>query len=147
VVDFSKLTREDWMVGGGGILLFIFLLILPWYTESALGYSASQAATSSPYAIWGVLALIATIVVVADWALETFSPQTQLPTTQLGRAMTRASLAGLAFVLLLIKLIAHTGNWGWGFYVDMILSIVVVYGAWAAAQGKSTPVHSGSTTL
>ena len=139
-MDFSKFSREDWMVGGGGILLIIFLLVLPWFHESVAGYSASQSATSSPYAIWGILALIVSIFVYADWALATFSPQTTIPTTQLGREMTRAAAAGLAVLLLLIKLLAHTSNWGWGFYVDIILSLVVLYGAWAIAQGKSTPV-------
>jgi hypothetical protein len=140
-VDFSKLSREDWMVGGGGILLIIFLLALPWYSVSAGIYgSYTASATGSPYSIWGVLALIVVIVVVVDWALATFSPQTQLPTTQLGRELTRAALAGLALLLLLIKLIAHTGNWGWGFYIDIIFAIVVVVGAWFTSQGRSTPV-------
>jgi uncharacterized protein (DUF486 family) len=130
------------MVGGGGILLIIFLFVLPWYTESYGPISASQNAISSPYAIWGILALIVLIAVVVDWALALFSPQTQIPTTQLGREMTRAALAGLALLLLLIKLIAHTGNWGFGFYVDVILAIVVVYGAYMIAQGKSTPVKA-----
>jgi hypothetical protein len=126
------------MVGGGGILLIIFLFVLPWYSVDGF----SDAATSSPYSIWGILALLVLIAVVVDWALATFSPQTQLPTTQLGREMTRTALAGLVLLLLLIKLIAHTGNWGIGFYIDIIFAIVVVYGAWSAAQGRSTPVRS-----
>jgi hypothetical protein len=137
-VDFSKLSREDWMVGGGGILLIIFLFVLPWYSVDGF----SEAATSSPYSIWGILALLATIVVVVDWALAAFSPQTQLPTSPLGRELTRAAVAGFAVLMLLIKLIAHTGDWGIGFYIDIILSIVVVFGAWMTAQGKSTPVKA-----
>ena len=43
--------------------------------------------------IWGILALIVTIVVVVDLALARFSPATQIPTTQLGRDMTRAAAA------------------------------------------------------
>ncbi|HEX2703207.1 MAG TPA: hypothetical protein VHM72_07225 [Solirubrobacteraceae bacterium] len=137
-MDFSKLSREDWVVGGGGILLIIFLFALPWYSDP--GFSA--AATSSPYAIWGILALLVLIAVVGDWALATFSPQTTLPTTPLGRDLTRAAAAGLVVLLLLIKLIAHTGDWGAGFYIDIILALVVLYGTWAASQGKSTPVKA-----
>jgi hypothetical protein len=129
------------MVGGGGLLLIIFLLVLPWYSVSAGIYgSYTASATGSPYSIWGVLALIVMIVVVADWALATFSPQTQIPTTQLGREMTRTALAGLALLLLVIKFLAHTSNFGYGFFIDLILIIVVVFGAWMMAQGKATPV-------
>jgi cobalamin synthase len=137
-VDFSKLSREDWMVGGGGILLIIFLFTLPFYSS----YGFTFAATSSPASIWGILALILTLVVVADWALALFSPETQLPTSPLGRELTRASLAAVVVLFLVIKLLLHTGYLGWGCFVDIIVAVVVVYGTWMIAQGKSTPVKA-----
>jgi hypothetical protein len=132
------LSREDWMVGGGGILLIIFLFALPFYSND--GYSA--AATSAPAGIWGILALILTLVVVADWALAIFSPDTQLPTSPLGRELTRASLAGVVVLFLVIKLLIHTDVLGWGCFVDIIVAVVVVYGTWMIAQGKSTSVKA-----
>jgi hypothetical protein len=137
-LDFSKLSREDWMVGGGGLLLFIFLLVLPFYSDS--GYTF--VATDSPDSIWGVFALILTIVIVLDWALAVFSPKTVLPTAPIGREMTRVVLGALAILFLLIKLLAHTSYLGWGCFVDLIVAVVVTYGAWAIAHGKSTPVKS-----
>ena len=137
-MDFSKLSREDWMVGGGGILLIIFLFTLPFYSS----YGFTFAATSSPASIWGILALILTLVVVADWALALFSPETQLPTSPLGRELTRASLAAVVVLFLVIKLLLHTGYLGWGCFVDIIVAVVVVYGTWMIAQGKSTPVKA-----
>jgi hypothetical protein len=137
-VDFSKLSREDWMVGGGGILLIIFLFTLPFYSS----YGFTFAATSSPASIWGIFALILTLVVVADWGLALFSPETQLPTSPLGRELTRASLAAVVVLFLVIKLLLHTGYLGWGCFVDIIVALVVVYGAWMIAQGKSTPVKA-----
>jgi len=141
-VDFSKLSRDDWMVGGGGILLIIFLFALPFYSVSFGPYSSTFAATSSPASIWGILALILAIVVVVDWALALFSPQTQIPTSALGRELTRASVAGAIVVLLLIKLVLHTGYLGWGCFVDIIVAAVVTYGAWALAQGRATAVKA-----
>lgn len=149
-MDFSKLSREDWMVGAGGILLLIGLLFFAWYSLPSLTVGAvsvgggSIAAVSSPYAIWGILALIVTIIVVADLALARFSPGTTIPTTQLGRDMTRAAACGVLLLLLFIKFISHVGSFGYGFFVDVILAIVVSTGAWFNAQGKATPVGSRS---
>ena len=81
---------------------------------------------------------------VADMALARFSPATQIPTTQLGRDMTRAAACGLLLLLLFIKFVAHVGDFGYGFFVNVILAIVVSTGAWFIAQGKTTPVSSSS---
>jgi hypothetical protein len=135
-VDFSKLSREDWMVGGGGIALILSLFIFAWY--SGTGYSF--AATSSPYAIWGILALIVTIAIVVDLALARFSPATVIPTTQLGRDMTRAAAAGVVGLLLIIKFLAHVGNFGFWVVIDVLLTAIVIGGAWLNAQGTSTPI-------
>jgi hypothetical protein len=126
------------MVGGGGILLIIFLFALPFYSSGP--YSA--AATSAPASIWGILSLILMLVVVADWGLAIFSPDTQLPTSPLGRELTRASLAAVVVLFLVLKLLVHTDILGWGCFVDIIVALVVVYGAWMTAQGKSTPVKA-----
>jgi hypothetical protein len=145
-VDLSKLSREDGMVGGGGILLVIGLLAFPWFSVSVGGFTATAVATSSTGGIWAVLALIVLIALLADLFLARFSPATQVPTTQLGREMTRAAAVALVALLMLIKLISHTGNYGWGFFVDIILVIVVAAGAWLNAQGKSTPMRTAGTT-
>jgi hypothetical protein len=141
-VDFSKLSREDWMVGGGGIALILSLFIFAWYS----GGGASFAATSAPYAIWGILALIATIAVVADLALARFSPATVIPTTQLGRDMTRAAVAGFVALMLVIKFFAHIGDFGFGFVLDVLLTAIVVFGAWMTAQGKTTTIGGSGGT-
>lgn len=144
-MDFSKLSREDWMVGAGGVLLVIGLLFFAWYSVPSISFGpystgGSIAAVSSPYAIWGILALIVAILVVVDWGLARFSPGTTIPTTQLGRDMTRAAACGVILLLLFIKFIAHVGNFGWGFYIDVILALVVSAGAWFTAQGRTTPI-------
>ena len=145
-MDFSKLSREDWMVAGGGLVLIIGILAFPWFSVSVGAFSFTYAATSASGGIWAVLALIVLIAVVADLLLARFSPATQIPTTQLGREMTRAAAVGLVVLLMLIKLISHTSNFGWGFFVDIILLIVVAAGAWLNAQGRSTPVSVGTSS-
>ncbi len=109
-MDWAKLRRADWMVLGGGVVLIIGLFAFAWYSDD--GFTA--AATSAPYAIWGILALIVTIVIVLDYALALFSPQTQVPTTKYGRDLTRVGACALLLLLLFIKFLAHVGSFGWG---------------------------------
>jgi hypothetical protein len=134
----SELSRDDRLVGGGGILLIVDLLSFPWHHETAslLGttVSASQSATSAPDAFWGLLALVLTVAIVVDLALSVFSPQTQVPTTQLGRPMTRCAAAALVIFFLLLKFFAHAQYLGLGAYLGFILAVAVVVGAWRNAQ-------------
>jgi hypothetical protein len=136
-VDFSKLSRNDWLVAGGGLLLAIDLIALPWFSVTIGGFSATSAGTGAPDGIFGVLAFILALLIAADLLLERFSPETQLPTTPLGRQMTRFAAAAVAAVFLIIKFLDHTSNFGFGFYLAVILTIVVLVGTWLSAQGSS----------
>jgi hypothetical protein len=140
-MDFAKLRREDWMVLGGGVVLIIGLFAFAWYDVD--GFTA--AATSSPYSIWGILALIVTIAIVADYALALFSPQTLIPSTKYGRDLTRLGACALLILFLFIKFISHVGSFGWGFFVDIILAAVVTFGSWAVLQRAATPNSAAST--
>jgi Na+-translocating ferredoxin:NAD+ oxidoreductase RnfA subunit len=138
-MDLSKLGRDNLLVGAGGILLIVDLLFLPWLHSSValLGaqISFSVRATAAPGALWGVLALLLTIAVVVDLALDEFRPQTRVPTTQLGRAMTRCAVAALVVFFLLMKYFAETSFLGVGAYLGFLLAIVVVVGAYRHGQG------------
>ncbi len=134
-MDFAKLRREDWMVLGGGVVLIIGLLAFAWYSFAGFTFSA----TSSPYSIWGILALIVAIAIVVDYALALFSPQTEIPTTKYGRDLTRVGACALMLLLLFIKFISHVGNLSWGFFIDIILAGVVIAGAWAVVQRGVSP--------
>ena len=128
-MDFSKLSREDLMVGGGGLVLLIGLLAFPWFSTSPLGGSRRpRRHRRARYAIWGIAG--------ADrddprrrrprrWPAS--APPTQIPTTQFGREMTRAAACGAdRSLFLFISSSPHVGDFGWGFFVDLILAIVVV---------------------
>jgi hypothetical protein len=127
-MTLDNVSREDWTVGALALLLAISLLFFPWYHVSAsfgpISISRDDSATSSPYAIWGVLALITSLAVLADVAVQRLSPQTEIPTIGGSRAATRLAIVGATVVLLVIKFLAHIGDFGWGFY----LSVVVLAG-------------------
>ena len=144
-MDLSKLSREDWMVGGGGLVLLIGLLVFPWFQSTAFGYTYKTEATDGPGMGWAVIALVILFAVVLDLGLARFSTATTVPTTKYGREMTRALAVGAIVVLMVIRFLWHIGDIGWGRYVDLILLAVVAVGAWLSAQGKATPVRARSS--
>jgi hypothetical protein len=120
-MDLAKLSREDMIVGGLSVFLVIDLLFLPWY--SVLGFTFS--ATSAPYSIWGVLALLADIAFIADLALERFG-NAQIPAIGGSRATTRTALAGGTLAFMIIKFLAHTSDLGLGAWLGLIAGIALV---------------------
>ncbi len=133
-MDLWDFSRDDWMVGGGGLALIIALVSLPFYSFWFGAYPHDPAAVSAPGSLWGICALILSILVVGDWALACFRPKVFVPTTRLGRESTRAVVAGGAVVLVLFKLLLHTGYLGPGCLLDLVLVSVMAYGARSIAQ-------------
>ena len=145
-MNLENVKQEDWIVAGLALLLAIALLFFPWYHVSAsfagVTISRSASATSSPYAIWGVLALITSLAIVADIALERLSPQTQIPSLSGSRTMTRLAIVGVTIVLLVIKFLAHIGSFGWGFFVTIVITGALAY--FAYMEHNAAPVVGSS---
>ncbi len=148
-MNLENVTREDWIVGGLALLLAICLIVLPWFdisvTVGAFSASASYSATSTPDGWLGILAFIAALAIVADLALERLSPQTQIPAIGGSRTNTRFVLALVtaAFVILKFLFHIHFSLFGWGFYVDIILTAALVWVAYQARAGAPIGFPSG----
>ncbi len=139
-MNLEQVQREDWIVGGLALLLAIFLLILPWFDLSVGPFSATFSATSAPDGWLGVLAFIAAIAIVVDLAIERLSPQTQVPMLN-SRAHTRfiLAIAVAAFVVLKFLFHIHFSLFGWGFYVDVIVTAALVFFALQVRNGAALP--------
>jgi hypothetical protein len=137
LVDLSKLTLSDKILGATGILLVIDLLFLPWHHISIdLGpFSASKSysALSGTGQFWGFLALLLALAVVVVLGLIKFSsvklPDLPIP---LNQAIFYASIATLA--LLLIKLVTKTDYLGFGAYLGILLAAGMVYGGFLKSK-------------
>jgi hypothetical protein len=142
-VNVDNVSRDDWILGGLALLLAIGLIAFPWFDISIGPFSTTFAATSTPDGWLGILAFIAALAVVADLAMERFSPQTTVPAIGGSRGQTRfvLALAAAAFVVLKFLFHIHFSIFGWGFYVDVILTAALVYVAAQARRG--TPLMSG----
>jgi hypothetical protein len=113
------------ILGGLGLFLVIDLLFLPWYSVSIFGITITASATSSPYSIWGVLALLVAIAFILDLVLDRFGTA-QLPAIGGSRARTRTALAGGTLGFMVIKFIAHTSDLGVGCWLGLIAAIALV---------------------
>lgn len=134
-MNVENVRREDWIVGGLALLLAIFLLTLPWFDISVGPFSTSFSATSAPDGWLGILAFIGCLAIIADLAIERFSPQTEIPALNT-RANTRFVLAVAVAVFVVLKFLFHIhfSLFGWGFYVNVILTAALV---WAALQVRN----------
>ena len=139
-MDLSKLSRQDLMVGVGGLALLVGLLLFPWFSLTLYGATYKTQATDGPGMGWAVIALVILFAVVLDLGLARFSPETTVPTTKYGRDTTRALAVGVIVLLMLIRFLWHVDSLGWGFYVDVILLAVVAVGAGLNALGKARPI-------
>lgn len=134
----SQLSRSDKITGVAGILLFIGLIAFPWYyvgisgftvdgrTFGGVSYSASALQADGAFA--GVLALIVLIALLAELVLTRFT-QVQLPQLPVSWRSAERYAAIAVLGLLAVKFLFHIGNFGWGFYADVVLAAVLVYGA------------------
>lgn len=135
-MNLNNVSRDDWIVGGLALLLVIALLFFPWISVSIGPFTATSAGTGAPDGIFGILALLLAIALLADLGIERLSPETQLPSLGDGRLFTRMVLAVAALVCVVLKFVLHTSNVGWGFWVTVIVAIALVVVTVRARQGQ-----------
>jgi hypothetical protein len=146
-VRLDSFSRDDWILGGVALLLVIDLLFLPWFSVSVnLGtasVSVTSTATGDPDGWLGILAVLTTLALIVDLAIERLSPGTALPNIRGSRTETRFVLACVTAVLLALKFlfqINHFGDLGIGFWLALVLTAGLVYVALQARNaGAITP--------
>ncbi|HEY1775664.1 MAG TPA: hypothetical protein VGG41_05830 [Solirubrobacteraceae bacterium] len=124
-----KLSVDDWLVGGVGIVLLVGLLLFPWISTYPFAFHYTAPATDGPGAGWAVVAAIILFWVIVELGLARFSSQFVLMIGERSRERNRGIAVALIVVLMIIRLLWHTGDWGWGRYVDLVLLAIVFAGA------------------
>ena len=139
-MNLENLRREDWLVGGIAVVLLLDLLVFAWLSLPSAATltirgatvtfgGGSHTVTDSPDGWLGVFAVVALVALIADLALERFSPETHLPTIGESRANTRYVLAIAAAALLGLKFVFHLGqfsNLGFGFWLGLVLIALLI---------------------
>jgi hypothetical protein len=142
----DALSRNDWIVGGLALLLAIDLLFLPWFSFSLGPFSVSTTATGSLDGWTAIIAMLASLALLADVLVERLSPQTTLPNLGGSRPATRFRLAVIAaaFVALKFLLHIHFSYFAFGFYAAVIICAALVYSTMRLSQDR--PIMQMTTT-
>ena len=135
-MNFSDVSRDDRILAGVALLLIISLLFLPWFHISIGPFSASLTATDDPDGWLGILAVLGAIVLIADLAVERFSPGTTVPNIGGSRTQTRFVIACVVALFVFLKFLFHIhfSLFGFGFYISIILTAGLV---WVALQARN----------
>jgi hypothetical protein len=123
-----KLSRGVQITGASGILLLIGLLAFPWYSVSVFGISVTGTAVQYDGSWAAILGLIVLIALLGTIAVRRFT-STKLPDLPISWSAAELYAAFVVALFIAIKFLSHIGNFGWGFYVDVLLTIGLVYGA------------------
>ena len=137
-MNLDTFSRDDWILSGVALLLVIDLLFLPWFSVSDGPFTATTTATGSLDGWSAVLAVILSIALIADVAVERLSPGTTVPNLGGSRTATRFVLAcaAVAFVALKFLLHIHFNYFGFGFYAAVVLCVALILAARNANAGS-----------
>ena len=147
-MNLENVRRDDWIVGGLALLLVLDLLILAWFSfggtvtvgSTSISVGGSLTATDAPDGWLGVLAVISSLLILADLVIEQVSPQTTVPAIGGSRTATRVVLALATALFMGLKFLFHLGsfsNLGVGFWLGLVLVIALVYFAMQARNANS----------
>jgi hypothetical protein len=163
--DINRLRRSDWMIGGGGIALFIFLFFFDWYGASYKGPAVvgSALGVSQGFTGWHTFTnsrwiwLLTIIVAIVAAVLVAGRRKLDLP-VQPGTIV--AGLGALSTLLILYRVIHHPsggtsfagGSFSYGIkigiWLGLIASAVITYGGYLkiGEEGSSSaPAFTSSS--
>lgn len=136
----QKMPLGDKIIVPAGIILFIDSF-LDWYSVEAcfldVCVSASANAWDAPGAIWSILAVLIGLVLAGGViAMRVFN--VKMPALPEGMTWGRIDLglAAAAGVFLLIKLINHSGDLAFGFFIGIICVAALIAGAFLNFQAE-----------
>ena len=150
-MDFSKLTTSDKVIAGSGIAFLIFSF-LPWFSLGSASYSGWH------FFVTGIIPVLLAIVLVAYVAITRFSEGTKLPDLPVPYGLAVLVIAGLAAVLVLLRIVIgyKVGVFGFsvhlnrsaGLYLAMLAALGLVGGGFLKFQeeGGQTSKTSGPGT-
>jgi len=137
-LDLKKLSTGEWVTAVSGVVLLV-ASFFHWYSVSVdigpFHASASRNGWQSPGAFWGIIAIILGVVLAAHVIVSKLTG-VELPERLGSVGWGVMHLAGgiLAFVFVLIKLINHSGDTAFGFYIGILAAAGLAVGGYMMAK-------------
>ena len=125
--QLKGMSRSSQLLGGAGLLLFIFLFF-DWQQVSTAFGSAGR----SGWHGWGVLVGILTIALVAWEAMQIFAVKLELP---FKAALLTVGLAAGVLLFTIIKFLVDNEFRHWPAWIGLILAIVIAVGGYLRYAG------------
>lgn len=151
-MDLNKLSTGDKVLAGSGIALFIFSF-LPWYGVKDIDANRN----GWDYFFWGILPVLIALALVAYVLVTKMGNGVNLPDLPVPLPLAILALAGLAALLVVLKLIIgdSVSNFGGDFDLDrkfgIILATLAALGLAAGAflkfqqEGGEMPNRTGGS--
>jgi len=145
VDKINTLSTPEKAIAGGGVLMLI-ASFFDWWHFSVAGFgSAGESAWGDPGSIWGILAVLLSLV-LAGIVLSTRLGNVQMPA--LPETVTWAQVwgGGAAAVVVLVLLkawriqAAPVGGFGIGFFLGVIAAAAIAYGGYMMYTEQKTRV-------
>ncbi len=137
-MDLSKLSPNN-MIAGGGALVALINIFLPWYGVNFDGFSDSSNAVGAGLLAWfpSLLVVAAGVLIVLD-RLGVFTAKVGgLAIQQLAMV-----LAGVGFVLILLKLLTDNDFTKFGIYLGLIAAAATAAGAFLSGKDAGVGIPS-----
>jgi hypothetical protein len=143
-MDWSQVSRSQWMVVGGTVCAVIGTLILDWYSFSVtfpgLG-TISRGFNAWDVNALGKLAVLGSLVMLAG-AVLLFIPNT--PELPIPLPMAILGASAFTAVMVVLEFIDHHSGTSIGLWLTLVASIVSAYGAYEMGGRLAMPSRTTS---
>lgn len=150
-MDLSKLSTGDKVIGGSGIVLFLFSW-LPWFKVEAFGQTFSQ--NGWDYFVTGIVPVLLGLAMVG-WIVTTKLADVDLPDLPIPEGLLLLGMGGAAAALIALRFLIGAGDdpadlldRAFGLFVCLLAAIGLAGGAFVKfqAEGGQLPGGGGGST-
>jgi hypothetical protein len=147
----QRFSLPEKITAVAGIVLLIGMFAFPWYHvglpsftaggQTFGGESFDSNVLKGPGSFFSIVALIVLVALLAEFFIRRLTAAA-LPEIPVAWNVAEFLAAVAVLALLVIKVLFHIGNFGWGFYVVLAAALVLAYGAFGVSRSASAaPAH------
>ena len=143
-MDWSQVSRSQWMVVGGTVLTLIGTLILDWYSFSLT--IPGIGTISKGFSAWdvnsiGKLAVLGSLVMLVFAVLMFLPNAPELPVSIPMGVLVASSFTAL---MVIFEFIDHHSGTSIGLWLTLVAAIVAAYGAYEMGGRLAMPSRTSS---